>query len=185
MAIDPAMAPRDNLGMPRSQLADVIERNIKTLLEVRRQIEKRKTLGDSVADAIARFSGNLFFFYGNAVVFLVWILWNVGWLGLSPFDPYPFGMLTTIVSLEAIFLSTFVLISQNRLAEVADQRADLDLQIDLLAEYEITKTLKLVDAIADHLGIHEGKDKELEQLKLDVSPALLLQEMEAQKNRLR
>ena len=167
------------------QLADIVERNIKTLLEVRRQIEKRKSIGDTVADGIAKFSGSLMFFYFNALIFTVWIIWNVGWLGLSPFDPYPFSMLTTIVSLEAIFLSTFILISQNRQGVVADQRADLDVQIDLLAEYEVTKALKLLDAIADHLNINEGRDPELEQLKLDIPPELLLKEMEMQKNRLR
>jgi uncharacterized membrane protein len=173
-------SPKDN-----PHLADVIERNIKTLLEIRRQIEKRRTLGNVIADNIAKFAGSLPFFYGNAALFTIWILWNLGKLGLAPFDPYPFGMLTTIVSLEAIFLTTFVLISQNRLSEIADQRADLDLQIDLLAEYEITKILKLTDAIADHLKIREGKDKEIEQLKVNVPPEQLLQEMEAQKSRLR
>jgi uncharacterized membrane protein len=79
--------------------------------------------------------------------FAVRILANVGWFGIEPFDPFPFGLLTTIVSLEAIFLSTFVLVSQNRQSAIADRRAQLDLQINLLAEYEVTRLLKLQDAI--------------------------------------
>lgn len=161
-------------------VAEAVERNIKTLLEIRRQLEARKTLQDRIADALTGFSGNVLFVYFHAFWFAVWILWNTSLLGLKPFDPFPFGLLTMIVSLEAIFLSTFVLVSQNRLTEISDKRADLDLQINLLAEYEITKILRLADAIADHLGLNEGRDPELEQLEKDISPETVLQEMEKQ-----
>ena len=86
------------------------------------------------------------------------------------------------VSLEAIFLATFVLISQNRLSAIADQRADLDLQINLLAEYEITRVLTMVDAIADHLGLEVGHDPEVDELKSDVSPEIVIEELEEKKN---
>lgn len=171
-------------NMPRKpppeipHVAEAIERNIRALLEIRRQLEARKTTQDRMADAITGFSGNLLFVYFHVFWFAAWILWNTGWLGLPPFDEFPFGLLTMFVSLEAIFLSTFVLVSQNRLSEINDKRADLDLQINLLAEYEITKILRLTDAIADHLGITEGQDPELEQLKKEVSPEKVLQEME-------
>ena len=87
--------------------------------------------------------------YLHAVWFIVWITINLRWIpGVKPFDPFPFGLLTMIVSLEAIFLSTFVLVSQNRMTVLADKRADLDLQINLLSEYEVTRILTLVDATA-------------------------------------
>ena len=159
-------------------LAEAVERNIKALREIRRQLDRKKTLHDRVADAITRFSGNLIFVYFHVFLFTIWILWNLGLIGSQPFDEYPFGLLTTLVSLEAIFLSTFVLVSQNRLSELSDRRADLELQIDLLAEYEITKILRLTDAIADHLGLTEGRDPELEQLKKEISPETVLREME-------
>lgn len=159
-------------------IAEAVERNIGALREIRRQLEARKTLQDRMADAITGFSGNLLFVYFHVVWFSVWVLWNTGMLGLEPFDQFPFGLLTMVVSLEAIFLSTFVLVSQNRLSEINDKRADLDLQINLLAEYEITKILCLTDAIADHLGLTEGSDPELEQLKKEISPETVLQEME-------
>jgi uncharacterized membrane protein len=79
-------------------------------------------------------------------------------------------------------LATFVLISQNRISEIADQRADLDLQINLLAEYEITRVLTLVDAIADHMGLEVGKDPEVDELKSDVSPEIVIEEMEERKH---
>ncbi len=159
-------------------VAEALERNIRALEEIRRQLDTRKTTQHRIADAITAVSGNLLFVYFHIAWFTGWILWNTGLLGLQPFDAFPFGLLTMIVSLEAIFLSTFVLISQNRLTEIGDKRAELDLQINLLAEYEITKILRLTDAIADHLGIIEGRDPELEELEQEISPETVLQEME-------
>src|SRR4051812_34748677 len=132
------------------ELVGVIERNIRTLVEVRRQIERSRGRRDRLADAITAWSGSMPFIFVHAAWFAGWIASNLGWLGPRlVFDPFPFGLLTMIVSLEAIFLATFVLLSQNRQAEVAEQRAELDLQINLLSEYELTRVLKLVDAIAD------------------------------------
>ncbi len=162
----------------QNRLADVIDRNISTLLEVRRQLERRKSMVARIADSITGFCGSFPFVYLHIVWFGFWILWNTDLIGLKPIDPFPFGLLTMTVSLEAIFLSMFVLISQNRMAELADQRSDLDLQVNLLAEYEITKVLTIVDAIADHLDIDVGKDPELDELEVQISPDTVLQEME-------
>lgn len=90
---------------------------------------------------------------GHVVWFTLWILANLGLAGISPFDPFPFPFLTVIVSLEAIFLALFVLASQNRLAHQSDKRAHLDLQIDLLAEREMTAVLQLLQDIVAHLGV--------------------------------
>jgi uncharacterized membrane protein len=159
------------------ELADVIERNIITLVRIRQEEEARKRLGDHVADGITAFSGSMLFVYLHVVIFGAWIFLNT--IGLKkPFDPFPFNLLTMVVSLEAIFLSTFVLVSQNRMAAVADKRADLDLQINLLAEHEITHVLKLVDAIAEHLGIKQEYNPEVEELEKDITPEELLKEME-------
>jgi uncharacterized membrane protein len=160
-------------------LCAVVERNITALIEVRRQAERRRGLQSRIADAITEFSGSMLFIYLHAVWFGLWVLANLG--GLGPrlvFDPYPFGLLTMIVSLEAIFLSTFVLLSQNRQAEMADRRADLDLQINLLTEYEVTRILTLVDAIADHFGLEPGADPEIEDLKKDIVPEQVLREID-------
>ena len=164
------------------RLAGVVERNISTLVEIRQNMERRKSAQDRIADWVTQFSGSMIFVYIHLVWFAVWLAINLGWTGLKPFDPYPFNLLTMIVSLEAIMLATFVLISQNRISEIADQRADLDLQINLLAEYEITRVLTLVDAIADHLGLEVGKDPEVDELKNEVAPEVVLREMEQMKN---
>src|SRR5689334_1478405 len=92
-------------------LADVVERNISSLLLVRQKEESKKTLQEHVADRITAFSGSMLFLYLHVAWFGLWIAVNLGWTRIKPFDPFPFGLLTMIVSLEAIFLSTFVLIS--------------------------------------------------------------------------
>jgi hypothetical protein len=97
---------------------------------------------------------------------------------LPPFDPFPYGLLTMIVSLEAICLSTFVLISQNRFSDEADRRAELDLQIGLLAEHEITRVLQMLDAIQDKLGIENDADSELADLEMETRPEDVLAEID-------
>ena len=168
------------------RLARVVDRNINTLVEISDNMERQRSGSDRVADAITRFSGNMGFVYLHVLWFAGWIVYNEAahrhWLSLPAFDPPPFGLLSLIVSLEAIFLATFVLITQNRMSEAADQRADLDLQIDLLAEYEVTRVLVLADAIAEHLGLAAGDDPEIEELKNDVSPETVLREYQARKN---
>lgn len=158
-------------------VADVIERNICTIVELRRSEEKQKTTQDRFADAITAFSGSMWFLYLHAIWFGLWILINTGRTPIKPFDSYPFNFLTMVVSLEAIFLSTFVLISQNKMGEVADERADLDLQINLLAEYEVTRILRLVDAMAEKMGIDEAFDPEIDELKSPTAPNVVLEEI--------
>src|SRR5262249_11114824 len=157
-------------------LADALERNICTLIELRREADSHKGTQERMADAITTFSGSMTFVYLHAVLFAVWILWNTGTLHLKVVDPFPFNFLTMVVSLEAIFLSTFVMVSQNRMQDQADERADLDLQINMLSEYEITRMLRLIDAMAEKMGIEEADDPELDELKTDVMPETVLRE---------
>jgi uncharacterized membrane protein len=118
------------------------------------------------------------FVFFHVIWFGIWIALNLGIFGIKPFDPFPFGLLTMVVSLEAIFLSTFVLISQNRFSAEADRRADLDLQMGLLTEYELTRTLKMLDAIQDKKGIENDSDQELLDLEKNVQPEVVLAEIE-------
>lgn len=148
----------------------------KTILKMRMREEAARTTQTRIADAITAFSGDMKFVYLHAVIFAAWMIINTGRFGIKPFDPFPYGLLTMAVSLEAIFLSTFVLLSQNRMSAAADKRADLDLQINLLAEHEITKLLITVNNIAQHLGIHEV-DEEEEELERAISPETVLNEI--------
>jgi uncharacterized membrane protein len=163
----------------KPELAWVVGRNIESIIEVRDAEERKKSLQNKIADLLTHFSGSMVFVYVHAIWFGLWIYINTRLLGDKAFDPFPFSLLTLIVSLEAIFLSTFVLISQNHAAKVADKRADLDLQINLLSEHEVTRLLTLMDAVADHLGIDVPKKPEVEELKKDVGAKEVLEEIES------
>ncbi len=161
-------------------MAGIVNRNIKALVARRQKDENNKPIEERVADSITRFTGNMAFVYTYVVIFGVWIILNLGWFGIKPFDP-SFVALSLIASLEAIFLSTFVLMSQNSLDAQADKRADLDLQISLLAEHEITRLITLVTAIAKKLEIEEAHDPEIDELAQDVMPEKIMDTMEDHK----
>lgn len=160
-------------------MAHVVERNIAALLQRHAAEEKKKSFGEKLADSITRFTGSLRFVYIHLVLFAVWIIWNLGWLGLQRFDP-SFVVLAMFASVEAIFLSTFVLISQNRASAQADKRADLDLQVGLLTEHEVTRLITLVKAIAQKLEIEEANDAEIDELAQDVHPEKVMDTIEKQ-----
>lgn len=109
---------------------------------------------DRVSDKITSFAGNMKFVYLHTIWFALWILLNIGLFGSSlVFDDFPFGLLTLIVSLEAIFLSTFVMISQNRQGEAAEVRSELDYQTDVKAEREIDIIMQTLERIAQKQGV--------------------------------
>ena len=111
-----------------------------------------------------------------------WVMEAVGAVpGVQPFDR-TFVILATAASVEAIFLSTFVLISQNRAARAADRQAALDLQINLLTEHEVTRLIALTTAIANKLNVHEAQEPDLAELKRDVAPEAVLDTLERQSN---
>ena len=159
-------------------LCNVIERNIVTLHRLNREAAKNRGIQDKAADLITIFSGRMSFIYVHVIWFGLWILLNTGKFHARIFDPYPYGLLTMIVSLEAIFLSTFVLISQNRLSADADRRANLDLQIGLLTEHEVTRILQMLDAIQDKLGIENDEDSDLADLEQGTKPEDVLKAIE-------
>ncbi|MGV3538697.1 MAG: DUF1003 domain-containing protein [Rufibacter sp.] len=158
-------------------MAQVVERNIQALLQRRKAEEKARTLSERISDSITHFTGSMLFVVLHLLLFGIWVFWNLGWLGLPPFDE-SFVVLAMFASVEAIFLSTFVLISQNRMNVQADKRADLDLQVSLLAEHEITRLVTLVTAIAQKLEIEEAQDPEIEELKKNVHPEKVMDTME-------
>ena len=165
---------------------EIVRKNTAAIAEMQRKVTEARSLGGRIADAITDFTGSLAFVYIHVVWFGLWILLNVGLIHVprvSEFDPFPFGLLTMIVSLEAIFLSTFVLISQNRLAQASEKRAELDLQVNLLAEQKATKVLEMLDQITgqlDQMGsrFNFKRDPEVEALKVSPEPQEVLQVIE-------
>jgi uncharacterized membrane protein len=167
----------------RRGLARVVDRNVRALLARRADEERTKSQSERIADRITRFTGSMRFVYIHLALFGTWILVNLGIVPALPrFDP-SFVILAMVASVEAIFLSTFVLISQNRMSELADKRADLDLQISLLSEHEISRMLSLVQQVAERMGIEEALDPELDELARDVHPEMVLDNIEANTER--
>jgi uncharacterized membrane protein len=161
-------------------MAQIVERNIAALLKRRKQEDAKKTKEEKLADSVTRFAGSMLFVYIHLALFGLWIVWNLGWIALKPFNP-SFVVLAMFASVEAIFLSTFVLISQNRANAQADRRADLDLQVSLLAEHEITKMITLVTAIAKKMDIEDADHPELNELAQDIHPENVMDTMDKHK----
>jgi uncharacterized membrane protein len=169
---------------PRSNgLSSVLERNIHALNRRRKHEDARATTQEKLAEAITRFTGSMLFVYIHVAIFGFWIVANLGWVPGVPKWDESFVVLAMWASVEAIFLSTFVLISQNRMQAAADKRADLDLQISLLAEHEVTRLITLVAAIAERMDVRTDADHELHEIKRDVAPEAVLDEIEATKPR--
>ncbi|MFA5946056.1 MAG: DUF1003 domain-containing protein [Patescibacteria group bacterium] len=143
------------------------------------KMNHQRSLAQKMADIMTSSFGSMSFLGGNALLFLFWILVNTKALPLFPaIDPYPFFLLTTFVSLEAIFLSIIVLISENRAARVAELREEIDFQVNVQAEREITHILRMLDEIRHHLKISHEDDKEFEGMKDMIDVEKLEQEIQ-------
>ena len=161
-------------------MAAVLRRNIEAMRAQRAREEAEATLAERLADRITRLTGSLGFVCVHVVLVAAWVAVNLGWMGgLRPFDP-SFVILATVASVEAIFLTTFVLISQNRASAIADKRAALDLQINLLAEHEITQLVRMLREVGRKLGLEELSRPELEEIAREVAPEAVLREIEAE-----
>src|SRR6476661_4318197 len=156
-----------------------LRRNIDSLRRRREDEDARAGGQERVAEAITRFTGSMRFVYVHLALYGAWIAVNLGVVpGVPKFDP-SFVILAMVASVEAIFLSTFVLISQNRMAAAADKRADLDLHVSLLTEHELTKLVHLVTALAELSGVQANADPEVREIKKDVAPEAVLDEIES------
>lgn len=131
---------------------------------IKAQHAANRTWIDAVADGLNASAASTSFFVFHVVWFAIWILWNTGSFGAVPFDPFPFGLLTMIVSLEAIALSIFVLMAQKRESAVAELREEMLLQVALRLEEEVTKTLQLVAGLYTRLGHKVAEDAELHEM---------------------
>jgi uncharacterized membrane protein len=160
-------------------LHPALNRNIDAILQRRRKAADTAGVQERAAAAISRFAGSMAFVYIHIVVYGLWIIANTNLIpGMPVWDP-SLVILAMAASVEAIFLSTFVLINQNRMAAEDDLRADLDLQVSLLNEHETTRLIAMVEAIAKKLEVPTEADDEVEELKRDVAPEAVLDRLEA------
>ena len=143
----------------------VFQKNIETILRLEKENLKNRSVAEHLATKVTTFAGSTLSLLLHAAWFGGWILINLGLIpGIRPFDPLPFSFLTLVVSLEAIFLTLLVLMSQNRMTKEADKRANLDLQINMLDEQETTMILRMVQKIAKHLGLEEEINESTKEL---------------------
>ncbi|HEX7259376.1 MAG TPA: DUF1003 domain-containing protein [Candidatus Saccharimonadia bacterium] len=147
----------------------------------RAKADKKRNLSARFADWLTSEFGTVTFLALNAIWFAVWIAINTGLIqGIKPFDPFPFGLLTMIVSLEAIFLAIIVLISQNRASKIAEIREEVDLQVNSITEGEVTKVIQLLMLLLEKNGINVKDDSELYEMLRPVRSADLERILEKQ-----
>jgi uncharacterized membrane protein len=140
--------------------------NIRAIVDLERRASAAKSWADRVSDRISAFAGSLTFVACHAVGFAAWAIWNAAAPVHLRFDPYPYGLLTFIVSMEGVLIATFVLIAQNRMSKQSDERDHLNLQVDMLAEQEMTLVLRLLRRISERLAIPADSGEEERAQKL-------------------
>ena len=142
----------------------------KAFSAIKAQHSANRSRMEIIADRMIGFASSTPFLVIHALIFIGWIWWNLPFSSMPKFDPYPYGMLTTIVSLEAIFLSIFVLMTQSRESRIGELREELTLQVNLRMEEEITKTLHLVAGLYSRLGLVLADDPELKAMLEPLDP---------------
>jgi uncharacterized membrane protein len=161
---------QNHLSFLTSLFGETEESNKRIFRSIKAKADAKRTRVEKIVDWMASKFGSITFLVVNMVVFFVWLLINTSQIkGIVPFDPFPFTLLTTIVSLEAIILAIFVLVSQNRSMKVADLREETDLQLNLIAEREVTKIMKMLAILLEKQGIDLSQDPELQKMLRPIS----------------
>jgi uncharacterized membrane protein len=162
--------PQNHVSFLKSLFGENEELRKKIFRSIKAKADAKRTIMEKIADFMtSKFGSNTFLLF-NVFLFVAWLLINtnkIKWI--PPFDPFPFSLLTTIVSLEAIILAIFVLISQNRTAKVDDLREETHLQLNLISEREITKLIKMMALLLEKQGIDLSQDPELHKMIRPVS----------------
>jgi uncharacterized membrane protein len=172
-----------NGNMPAGTSVDQLtEQNVETVTRLEEAAREQRTPSDRIAEKIASFCGSMTFVWVHVIWFGAWILFNMI-PGVKHVDAFPFTFLTLIVSLEAIFLSTFILISQNLDSRISERRSHLDLQLNLLSEQENTKMIVMLHAIAAKVGADLTQDPNLKALSEETQPERLIEQIEARENK--
>ena len=172
-------------GRPKNSpphVASAAIENIEAIVRLEEEFLSQRSIWDRIADAVAAFTGSIIFVLLHLGGFVAWFAINLGWVpGVRPFDPYPFILLAMAVSCEAVLLSTFVLMKQNRMSRRAEQRDHLHLQVALLAEKELTKVLQGQRRMSEHLGVKEvALDQETRELSENTAVDSLARELQRQ-----
>jgi uncharacterized membrane protein len=147
--------------LPRRAASNPTQYNIDAIAKLEHDALDRRTLTERASDVITKLVGNVGFLIAQLLLIFGWCLVNLHVIpGLKAFDPFPFGVLALVVSSESVFLMTFVLISQSRMARQAERRSHLDLQVGMLSEQELTTVLQMLQKLCQHLGVNVDSSKQ-------------------------
>jgi uncharacterized membrane protein len=172
-----AEQPRRPASGPRS-VEELTRRNVERIKALEREEHGKATLADRVADAIANFVGSIAFAWVTVLLIGGWVVGNLLVPPDDRIDSFPYPLLTLVLSIEAIFLSIFILMSQNRAARVTEKRSHLDLQLNLLSEQENTKMLLMLEDIAKAVGHRSPSDPEVQVLEQATEPEALSRQID-------
>ena len=155
---------------------ELTQQNIETIVKLEAAAKENLHTSERIAEVVAKFCGSMTFVWVHVIWFGIWVLVN-SLPVIEHFDPFPFTFLTLVVSLEAIFLSTFILISQNQETRISERRNNLDLQINLLTEQENTKMLQILERIAEKVGAVIDDDPSVSVLEQATRPEKLVEQI--------
>jgi uncharacterized membrane protein len=170
---DPAASER-----PADSVEELTRNNVERIQALETREHEKDTTADRVADAIANFAGSITFVWITVLLIGSWVVANLFLPHRARVDPFPFPLLTLVLSIEAIFLSIFILMSQNRAARVSDKRSHLDLQLTLLSEQENTKMLLLLERIGQAVGANTATDPDVKVLVQATKPESLSRQID-------
>ena len=163
---------------PKARAPATVAQNIEKVIQVENEAVQPRCGTEAITDAIGGFVGTISFVALQCAAFAGWIIVNAGLIPqLPPFDGFPYPLLSSITSLEAVLLTGFVLIKQNRMGVVADRRDHLDLQVNLLTERQATQIIQMLDRLSTHLGVDQNHDAESRELGRHVAVEHLVEEL--------
>jgi uncharacterized membrane protein len=171
-------AASDASARPRAHKPHAPGRNVLAVAAMERAGRANQTPGQRLACRVAAWCGTIGFLWLQTAAIAAWVAFN-SWPGLPRIDPFPYVLLTLVLSIEAIFLSIFILMSQNEETRLTERRSALDLQLDLLAEQESTQALRMLRQIGDKLGVHFEADPQIKNLERATNPDTLVEEIDA------
>jgi len=164
------------VNQPAAAPASVAE-NIDKIIRVEEEARQRRSFGEAIVDAVGGFAGTVPFVILQILAFAAWMAINSGRLGIAAFDPFPFPLLSSITSFEAVLIAAFVLMKQNRISIIVARRDHLDLQVNLLTEREATQIIQMLDRLSAHVGLDHGHDADGRELGRHVEIAHLVDEL--------
>jgi uncharacterized membrane protein len=171
-------SPRYGNASEPGSVEELTRRNVDRILPLETADQEKATTAHRVANAVSTFAGSMKFFWINALLVTSWVVFNLAVPEPRRFDPFPFSLLTLILSVEAIFLAIFILINQNRGARVSEKRSRLDLQLNLLSEQENTKMLMMLEQIGRAVGAEMRSEPEARVLAQATQPEALSEQID-------